>query len=80
MFLSTISRQDTLSGKLWQSAQCLTIHRLTDRVRSHIENEEPMSKRNSPRGIPLSRSDQVTLVAVAIGILIVTGFLVSLLF
>jgi hypothetical protein len=39
-----------------------------------------MSKQNSPRGIPLSRSDQVTLLAVAIGIMIVTGFLVGLLF
>jgi hypothetical protein len=39
-----------------------------------------MSKRDSPRGIPLSRADQVTIVAVAAGILIVTGFLVGLLF
>ncbi len=39
-----------------------------------------MSKRNPPRGIPLSRADQVTIVAVAVGILIITGFLVGLLF
>lgn len=39
-----------------------------------------MSKRKTPRGIPLNRSDQVTLVAVAIGIMIVTGVLVGLLF
>jgi hypothetical protein len=39
-----------------------------------------MSKRNPSRGIPLSRADQWTIVAVAAGILIVTGFLVGLLF
>lgn len=39
-----------------------------------------MPKRHTSRGIPLSRSDQVALVAVAAGILIVTAFLVGLLF
>lgn len=40
-----------------------------------MSNEEP-----SRSGIPLTRSDQVTIVAVAIGILVITGFLVVLLF
>jgi len=48
--------------------------------RSSIRNEAVMSKRNPTRGIPLSRADQWTIVAVAVGILIVTGFLVGLLF
>lgn len=39
-----------------------------------------MTKRESRRGIPVDRADQVTIVAVAVGILIVTGFLVGLLF
>ncbi len=39
-----------------------------------------MSKPTPPRGISLTRSDQIALVAVAAGILIVTGFLVALLF
>jgi len=39
-----------------------------------------MSKQEPPRGIPVSRADQVTIVAVAVGILVITGFLVGLLF
>jgi hypothetical protein len=32
------------------------------------------------RGIPISRADQVTILAVCIGILVITGVLVALLF
>ena len=39
-----------------------------------------MSERDEPRGFTLTKSDQVTLVAVTIGILVVTGLLVGLLF
>ncbi len=39
-----------------------------------------MTKRQPPRGLPIDRADQITIVAVAVGILIVTGFLVGLLF
>jgi hypothetical protein len=39
-----------------------------------------MAKDASKRGFALTRADQVTLVAVALGILVITGFLVGLLF
>lgn len=39
-----------------------------------------MSKQRESRGFDLTRADQVALVAVAIGILVVTGLLVGLLF
>ena len=39
-----------------------------------------MARRDTPRGVSITRADQVTLVAVAVGILIVTGLLVALLF
>jgi hypothetical protein len=39
-----------------------------------------MAKRTASRDISLTRSDQVALVAVAIGIVIVTALLVGLLF
>jgi hypothetical protein len=39
-----------------------------------------MADDRQPRGIPLSRADQVTIVAVAIGILVITAILVALLF
>lgn len=39
-----------------------------------------MTKREPNRGFALTKADQVTIVAVALGILIVTGFLVGLLF
>ena len=39
-----------------------------------------MAKRTTPRGIPLTRSDQIALVVVAIGIVIVTALLIGLLF
>lgn len=40
----------------------------------------PKRERKPSRGIPVSRADQVTIVAVAVGILVITGFLVALLF
>ncbi len=39
-----------------------------------------MPNRDRSRGFTLTKADQITLVAVAVGILIVTGLLVSLLF
>ncbi len=39
-----------------------------------------MAERKPSRGIPIDRADQVTIVAVGVGILIVTAFLVGLLF
>jgi len=78
MILSTIPRQESLSGEFWQSARYQTIRPASANGLSR--NEAYVSKRDSPRGIPLSRADQVTIVAVAAGILIVTGFLVGLLF
>jgi len=39
-----------------------------------------MAKRDEPRGLPLNRGDQAALVAVATGIVLVTGLLVGLLF
>ena len=39
-----------------------------------------MDERKGPRGIPIDRADQITIVAVGVGILIVTAFLVGLLF
>lgn len=39
-----------------------------------------MTKPNEPRGIALERADQIALIAVSIGILVVTGVLVGLLF
>jgi hypothetical protein len=39
-----------------------------------------MSKREGSRGFPLTGADQKAIVAVTIGVLVVTGFLVGLLF
>lgn len=39
-----------------------------------------MVKQDGTRGIPLNRADRITIVAVAAGIIVVTGFLVGLLF
>lgn len=53
-------------------------HAWNENPRNGVEN--PMPKRQFPRGIPVERADQITFVAVAVGIMIVTGFLVGLLF
>lgn len=66
-----------MSGEVWQSAQ-LAHHLLNESWLYGIEDHMPKPER--PRGIPVTRADQVTIVAVAVGILVITGFLVALLF
>ena len=41
---------------------------------------QDMTKRNEPRGFSLTSADQRALIVVAIGIVVITAFLVGLLF
>jgi hypothetical protein len=44
------------------------------------ESEAPMTRQKPDRGFSLTRSDQVTIVAVAAAIMVITALLVGLLF
>jgi hypothetical protein len=74
--LSTISTNTSLSGEVWQFPMAFGQQRL--HLPSSGVNFMPYHDRS--RGFTLTKADQLTLIGVTIGILIVTGLLVSLLF